>query len=89
MMEPTEAYKYDNTFRQIVDLIRCLNHGMGFTLLRQCSVVMEDWKSGESKYPAMYEAQTGRIQCSKPNFTVQDKQAGLEKNFSTKPCNKS
>jgi len=104
-MEPTEAYKYDNTFRNMVDIMRHELTAYNITPaeLRQAAILaatmhdaenirplfikeiyIDEWKPWDWKYPAMFGgAETGRIQTNTPNFTVQDKKAGLDKQYDT------
>lgn len=103
-MSPEEAYKYDATFRAVVDQMRAVLSMYHITPaeLRQAAIlaatmhdaenikpiIFKPWDGLSSipTYPAMFGGDTvyggttsGRIQTSKPNFTVQDKQAGLDK----------
>lgn len=99
-MDAAVAYKYDNTFRAVVDQMRVLlsmyhitpaelrqaamlaatMHDAG-TFIRRCSVEWPDDKRVPIDQPSEWgwrSMETGRIQSGKPNFTVQDKQAGLD-----------
>src|ERR1700691_6227576 len=105
MMSPEEAYKYDHTFRHIVDIMRQELTWYSITPaeLRQAAmlaatmhdaqhirpltmrfdkIIMDEWKPMDIEYPAMFGGYaTGRIPCDKPNFTEQDKKAGLDKDY--------
>lgn len=109
MMSPEVAYKYDNSFRTVVDQMRALLSMYHITPaeLRQAAILAATMHDAENikpifakpwslynslyekpTYPALFGGYTvyggtdsGRTQCSKSNFTVQDKQAGLEKDY--------
>lgn len=74
MMNPTEAYKYDNTFRSVVDQMRSVLSIYHITPaeLRQAAILAATMHDAEHIKPIIFTA-SGRIQTPKPNFTVQDK----------------